>query len=206
MSPITHFLMGWAVANSAPSLGQRDRALITWASVVPDLDGLGIIAEWTTRNTSHPLNWWSDYHHVLGHNVGFAIFVSASAAIFARQKIATVLLVFVSFHLHLLGDLLGARGPDGYQWPIPWLLPFSSHPQLIWSGQWALNAWPNMLLTALLLGTTLALARHRGFSALEIFSRRADAGFIFALRKRFPLKNRLHADGHVFPGSPPSSD
>jgi hypothetical protein len=28
MSPITHFLMGWAVANSAPSLSKRDRALV----------------------------------------------------------------------------------------------------------------------------------------------------------------------------------
>jgi hypothetical protein len=115
MSPITHFLMGWAVANSAPSLDRRDRALVTWASVVPDIDGLGIIAEWATRNSNHPLNWWSDYHHVLGHNIGFAILVSASAAILARQKLATTLLLFVSFHLHLLGDLVGARGPDGYQ-------------------------------------------------------------------------------------------
>src|ERR1035438_4282758 len=73
MSPITHFLMGWAVANSVPSLGKRDRALVTWASVVPDLDGLGIIADRLTRNSSHPLNWWGDYHHVLGHNLGFAI-------------------------------------------------------------------------------------------------------------------------------------
>ena len=198
MSPITHFLMGWAVANSAPSLGRRDRALVTWASVVPDIDGLGIIAEWATRNSNHPLNWWSDYHHVLGHNIGFAILVSASAAILARQKLATTLLVFVSFHLHLLGDLVGARGPDGYQWPIPWLLPFSRHLQLIWSGQWALNAWPNLLVTALLLGTTLILARRRGFSPLEIFSRRADAAFVFALRKRFLLKNRTNAGGHVF--------
>ncbi len=28
------------------------------------------------------------------------------------------LLVLFSFHLHLLGDLVGARGPDGDQWPI----------------------------------------------------------------------------------------
>jgi len=54
MSPITHFLMGWAVANSAPSLDKRERALVTWASVVPDVDGLGIVADWVTRNSSHP--------------------------------------------------------------------------------------------------------------------------------------------------------
>src|SRR5439155_16872889 len=113
MSPITHFLMGWAVANSVPSLAKRERAMVTWASVVPDVDGLGIIAERLTQNSHHPLTWWSDYHHVLGHNLGFAIIVGALAAIFANQRIKVTLLVLISFHLHLLADLVGARGPDG---------------------------------------------------------------------------------------------
>ena len=38
MSPITHFLVGWTFAQSAPSLGKQERAFVTWASVVPDLD------------------------------------------------------------------------------------------------------------------------------------------------------------------------
>src|SRR5262245_52621313 len=117
--------MGWAAASTAPSLSKRDRAWVTWASVIPDLDGLGIIAEVLTRDSSHPLTWWSDYHHVLGHNLGFALTVATTAAICARQKLTTTLLVFLSFHLHLLADLAGARGPDGDQWPIPYLLPFS---------------------------------------------------------------------------------
>jgi 2-methylisocitrate lyase-like PEP mutase family enzyme len=32
MSPITHFLMGWALANTAPSLNKTERAIVTWAS------------------------------------------------------------------------------------------------------------------------------------------------------------------------------
>ena len=187
MSPITHFLMGWAVANLVPALGKRDRALVTWASVVPDIDGLGIVAERLTRNSSHPLNWWSDYHHVLGHNLGFALIVAAIAAILAKQKVKTTLLVLFSFHLHLLGDLMGARGPDGDQWPIPYLLPFSKQVELPWSGQWALNAWPNFVITAALVGITFMLARQRGFSPLEMASVRADAALVRALRARFPL-------------------
>ena len=186
MSPITHFLMGWAVGNCAPSLTKRERAMVTWASVVPDLDGLGIVPERLTQNSSHPLTWWSDYHHVLGHNLGFALIVGATATIFAKQRMKTTLLVLASFHLHLLADLIGARGPDGDQWPIPYLLPFSKHMQLTWSGQWALNAWPNFLITAVLLGTALLLAHRRGFSPLEIFSAQADAAFVRALRTRFP--------------------
>ena len=189
MSPITHFFMGWAVANSAPSLGKRDRALVTWASVVPDLDGLGIIADRLTRNSSHPLNWWGDYHHTLGHNLGFVIVVVAIAAIFATQRVKTTLLVLLSFHLHLLADLAGARGPDGDQWPIPYLLPFSKQLQLTWSGQWALNGWPNFVITGVLIGMMFIFARQRGFSPLEMVSSKADAIFVRALRTRFPSRS-----------------
>lgn len=188
MSPITHFFMGWAVANSVP-LTKRDRAMVTWASVVPDIDGLGIIPEQLTKNSSHPLTWWSDYHHVLGHNIGFALVVTVLAAIFAKRRITTTLLVFISFHLHLLADLVGARGPDGDQWPIPYLLPFSNKWQLTWSGQWALNAWPNFVITGALIALAVVLARRRGFSPLEIFSRKIDAVFVGALRTRFPLSD-----------------
>jgi membrane-bound metal-dependent hydrolase YbcI (DUF457 family) len=188
VSPVTHFFIGWALANSAPSLVKRERALVTWASVVPDLDGLGIIADRLTRNSAHPLNWWGQYHHTLCHNLGFALVVTTTAAVLARQKFKTTLLVFISFHLHLIGDLVGARGPDGDQWPIPYLLPFSKSAGLVWSGQWALNAWPNMVITAVLIGFAMIWARKRGFSPLEMFSTKVDAGFVRALRARFPFK------------------
>ena len=183
--------MGWAVANLVPSLTKRERAMVTWASVVPDVDGLGIVAEKLTQNSAHPLNWWSEYHHVLGHNIGFAITITILAAIFAKRKFTTAALAFISFHLHLVGDLLGARGPDGDQWPIPYLLPFSDHWQLRWSGQWALNAWPNFLITGALIVVALALARRRGFSPMEMFSQKPDARIVAALRNRFPVKTTI---------------
>jgi len=187
MSPITHCLMGWIVANSVPSLTKRERAMVTWAGVVPDLDGLGIIAERLTQNSAHPLNWWTYYHHVLGHNIGFAFATTVVAVIFASWKFKTALLVFCSFHLHLIADLAGAGGPDGDQWPIPYLLPFSNQWQLTWSGQWALNAWPNFVITATLIVAAIVLARRRGFSLLEMFSRKGDLIFIETLRSRFPI-------------------
>ena len=162
--------------------------MVTWAGVAPDLDGMGIIAERLTQNLAHPLNWWSDYHHVLGHNIGFAMATTVVVIIFARQKFGTALLAFFSFHLHLLADLVGARGPDGDQWPIPYLLPFSNQLQLTWSGQWALNAWPNIVITAVFIGIAAVLARQRGFSPLELFSDKADAAFVRVLRNRFPLR------------------
>ncbi len=182
MSPATHFLSGWLLANTA-KLERRDRALVTVSAIVPDIDGLGIIAEILTRGSARPLLWWSNYHHIL-HNLGFALLCAGLAWALGRQRVRTALLVFAGFHLHLLGDLVGARGPDGDPWPIPYLLPFSDAWQLTWSGQWALNAWPNVVITGGALAITFALATIRGFSPLELVSRRADHVFVVTLRNR----------------------
>ena len=184
MSPITHLLSGWVLANAVPSLAPRDRALITLASVVPDIDGLGAIPDLLTRNSAHPLDWFSRYHHQL-HTLAFAIAVTALALVIANRTWLTSGLVLLSFHLHLFEDLIGARGPDGYQWPIPYLKPFSSTLKLSWSGQWALNAWPNFAITIVLLGITFWLASCKGFSPLEMISHRADRAFVTAVQRRF---------------------
>jgi inner membrane protein len=187
MSPVTHFLSGWVLANCA-RLDRKDRALVTFACVIPDIDGLGIIAEIVTRNSTHPLLWFSLYHHSL-HNLAFALVVAVAAFALATRKRTTGLLALLSFHLHLLEDVLGSRGPDGDQWPIPYLAPLSSAMQLTWNGQWSLNAWPNVLLTVILLLITFWLAWQRGFSPLEMISERADAAFVGALRRRFPRRS-----------------
>ncbi|MGD8946257.1 MAG: hypothetical protein PVI62_06330, partial [Desulfobacterales bacterium] len=57
--------------------------------------------------------------------------------------------------------------------------------QLTWDGQWTLNAWPNILFTGVLLGVTLYLAWRRGFSPLEMISKKADAAFVSTLRRKF---------------------
>ncbi len=184
MNPIEHLLIGWAAAN-AVTLDRRDRAIVTLAGVVPDLDGFGIIPELVTRGTNHELFWWTDYHHVLGHNLTFALVVAGLAAVLGHARPATAFLAFASFHLHLLGDVVGARGPDGYQWPIPYLLPFSDRWQWSWNGQWALNAWQNFAITIPLLAWALWLAWKRGRSPLELVSTRANDALVSTLRDRF---------------------
>jgi len=187
MSPVTHFLTGWAVANCPPSLSAKERALITLAGVAPDIDGLGAIPEFLTKNSQHPLLWFSLYHHQL-HNLVFGLLVAGVCLALANWGWATGLLALLSFHLHLFEDILGGRGPDGYQWPIPYLLPFSHGAQLTWRGQWALNAWPNFVITGCLLIATFYLAWATGHSPLEIVSTRADETFVAALRRRFPQR------------------
>jgi membrane-bound metal-dependent hydrolase YbcI (DUF457 family) len=188
MSPITHFLVSWALVG-ASGLKRRERAAVALAGVAPDLDALGIVPEILTRGSSHPLPWFSEYHHVLGHNIGFAIAVTIVGFLFSRvQRWKTAALVFVSFHLHLLGDIVGARGPDGYPWPIPYLLPFSHRLDIVWQGQWALNAWPNFVITGVGLLIMFWIARDQGYSPLEILSARADKAFVATIRNRFRVK------------------
>jgi inner membrane protein len=145
-----------------------------------------MLPEYLTRNSQHPLEWFSSYHHSL-HNLTFALVVTAVAFLLATRRWRTAGLVFVSFHLHLLEDLLGSRGPDGFHWPIPYLSPFSRSCDLTWTGQWALNAWPNFAITIALLLATFFLAWARGFSPLEMVSAKADTAFVAAIRKWFPI-------------------
>ena len=107
MSPVTHFLSGWVLAN-AVDLNRRDRAIVTIAAVVPDVDGLGIVAEILTRHSQHPLLWFSDYHHAL-HTLLFALVVFVCAFIVSTRKWISATLAFVAFHLHLLKKILWGR-------------------------------------------------------------------------------------------------
>lgn len=200
MSPVTHFLTGWALANTA-RLDRRERALVTLAAVVPDVDGLGFIPEWLTRGSSHPILWFSQYHHAL-HTLLFAMLVTVAAVLFLksplllrkdgahqRSVLTTAVFVFGAFHVHLLEDVVGSRGPDGYAWPIPYLQPFSSAWNWTWSGQWGLNAWPNVVITCALIAVMLWIAVKRGRTPLEFASRRADEAVVRTVHGWLPERS-----------------
>lgn len=192
MNPASHLLISWTLAN-AVGIPRRDRFLVTLTGVIPDIDGVGIIAELLTENTSMPLIWYSKYHHVLGHNLGVGLILTALVFFLSAKRWVTPALAFVAFHLHLLGDIAGSRGPDGYQWPIPYFYPFSTDWSLTWQGQWELNAWPNILATLLFLAITLYIAWKRGRSPLEMISLKADTAFVAKLRN---LINERNSDKH----------
>jgi hypothetical protein len=186
MHPISHLLVGWTLANSA-GLEKRDRMLVTIAGVIPDLDGLGVVMDIATEKTKHQLYLYDQFHHILLHNLGFGILLTLIAIPTTKRRIFAPLLVILSFHLHLLGDIVGSRGPDGYQWPIPYLLPFSNAWHLTWEHQWGLKAWPNVTITLVLLAITLYWRWKQGRSPLEMISSRGDAAITNALRARFGI-------------------
>ena len=184
MSPITHLLISWSVANIS-KINRRERALVTLAGVAPDIDGAGLIIDVFCHSSDQPLQLWSMYHHVLGHNIGFGLLLVIVTFALSTRRWATSLLVFMSFHLHLLCDLLGSKGPDGYQWPIPYLFPFSDAWQWTWAYQWQLNAWPNFAITIFTILLILFFSWKNGLSPLEIVSLKANRSFVDALRNRF---------------------
>lgn len=184
MNPITHFLGGWALTLPF-SLERRDRALVVAAAVVPDVDSFGLLIDLAQGRQADALELWSRYHHTLGHNICFAAAFTVLCAILARRKCLATLLAVVAIHMHFVGDIVGARGPDGCQWPIPYLLPFSDRLQLVVGWQWALNAWPNVVLTVFFIVLSLWYAWLRGISPLGLVSARADRTLVKALRKRF---------------------
>jgi hypothetical protein len=76
--------------------------------------------------------------------------------------------------LHLLGDLIGSRGPDGYQWPIPYFYPLMPSYELAWSGQWELSSWKNSAIGILFFFLALFIARYRHITFFEFFSVRFE--------------------------------
>jgi len=61
-------------------------------------------------------------------------------------------------------------GPDGYQWPIPYLYPFVPDFQLTWSGQWELSSWQNSATGVFFFVVALIIARYRQVTFFELLS------------------------------------
>ena len=193
MSPFAHLVGSWLVA-SAITNNPRDRKLVTLAGVLPDVDGLGVVVDVVgslisgKENTFH---YYQQYHHILLHGWPGAVAVSILLMFFARQRRQVLLLCLLTFHLHLLCDLIGSRGPTvGDFWPICYSEPIFRHPIWFWKGQWRLDGWQNQIIFATLLATSIWLAIRRGYSFLEVVSERADKVFIQVLRKWFQRSER----------------
>jgi inner membrane protein len=188
MSPLAHLIGSWLIA-SATTNNPRDRKLVTWAGVLPDADGFGVVADVVGALISGKectFYYYQTYHHVLLHGWPGAMAVSILLALLARQKPRTFLLCLLTFHLHLLCDLVGSRGPGvGDLWPICYSEPIFRHPIWFWKGQWRLDGWQNQGTAILLLVVSMWLAVKRGYTWVEVVSERADKVLVQVLRKWF---------------------
>lgn len=185
MHVVTHLLAGWGLAEQT-KLERRDKAFVAWASVAPDLDGFGLLIDWPARALGHHSSLYEQFHHVVGHGLAAAVVVTLLCLPFLKRGMLAGPLVFLSFHLHLLFDLAGSGGSTpGDVWPMHYWHPFSDA-LVAWDGQWPLTGWQNTTLTIALMLYALWLAVRRGYSPVRLFSGRADARFVEALRVRWP--------------------
>jgi ABC-type cobalamin transport system permease subunit len=172
VNPIVHAELSWL--GTFRLAQRRDRLLVTLAGVLPDLDGLTLLFGEEV---------YGKWHHVVTHGVVAAVLITAVLTAFARERLRVAALAFAMFHLHLLCDLAGS-GPG---WPITYPWPFSLR-ELSWSGQWNLASWQNTLIglgaTLGVLGCAVPLKR----TMVELFSARADAKVVGAVRARWGAK------------------
>jgi inner membrane protein len=184
MSPITHLLASWTISESC-TVNRRERLWICLAGLAPDLDGLGIGVDIANDLLGRGFSqWYAVYHHFLFHGLFGALVTVALARSAGVRRMSALFLVFISFHLHLLCDLVGARGPERYDiWVIYYLGPFTRTWKLYWEQQWPLNGWPNFLITVALMAWTVSRAIRNGASPVSLFNSNWDATVVATFRR-----------------------
>jgi hypothetical protein len=184
LAPETHLLLSWVVAAKTTD-NARDCRLVTLAGLLPDADGLGLVVDLAGQALGHkPTHYYAHYHHYLLHGALGALLIAALMACFARRRWRVAVLALLVFHLHLLCDFVGSRGPSPEDlWPIFYFGPFDKDPMWIWKDQWRLDSWINRLLSVALFFWALWLAVPRGYSFVGVFNRRLDGIFVGVLSK-----------------------
>ena len=138
----THILSGWVVGNLVSSFGPRERFFCMVAASAPDFDGLSLLGGW---------DCYCRWHHVVLHNLPFALALSVALAVFSKPKRVAFPVYLGLVHLHFLMDLLGS----GTGWGIAYLWPFSTREYP--SFGWEFFSWQNYLALLLVLAASVGL-------------------------------------------------
>lgn len=168
----THLVLSWLVGHRLAD--RRERVLVAWAGVVPDLDAASALGG---------IELYGQWHHVLTHGIFAALAVAVGVALLASPgaRRSAGLLALVTFHLHLACDLLGS----GREWSITYLYPLSTA-ELFTPYGWSLGSWQNIVITAAALFAVGVVGVVRGRTVAEAFlPARADRAVVEALRQRF---------------------
>jgi hypothetical protein len=188
MHPQSHLIVSWLVGCRLREW--RDRFLVAWSGLAPDLDGLTALAG------EEAFGRW---HHTLTHGLPFAVCVATVAVCFARQRLTVTLLSLAAFHLHLLCDFLGS----GLPWGIVYLYPLSDHEYFSPDG-WSLVSWQNVGITVLALVSCGHVALRHGRTFVEaLLPRRVDRAVVEVIRRRLGTGDDSTT---VVPAPPPSAE
>jgi hypothetical protein len=144
---LTHIGLSWIVASLA-RISVRDRVIVVLAGTLLDLDGAGIV--WSQAA-------YDAWHRAAGHGVVFLALAVGAGLLFAHARWLTAALAALSFHAHLVLDLVGTGGlPIRYGWPF-------AERAWAYEGRWVLASWPNVaVMAAVALGVVIVEWRRRG--------------------------------------------
>jgi len=204
MFPHSHInnahVSGNATLRQLGDCGQNDRQPARLPArhsggILPDLDGLGLIPDVATRALGYRGTlYYEHYHHFLLHGIYGGIAIAVLLAGFGRHRWRVLLLALLVFHLHLLCDFVGSRGPDPDDlWPIFYDGPFNKNWMWLWKGQWQIDSWLNRILSVVLFAWSLRIAVQRGYSFVGVFNRRLDEKFVAVLRQWAAAWKARHA-------------
>jgi inner membrane protein len=170
MAPGTHLLISW-LSTVEILKDRRERTIVALTGIAPDLDGLGVIVDKITGTTELYLK----YHHYLGHSL-LSVFILATVAAFLAksQRVCVWFLSVLVVHAHIICDVAGSKGPDGYQWAVHYLYPFNPEYELTWVHQWELNAWQNHVIMLFLFCVCIFYAKTKKITVLEMFSKKLE--------------------------------
>ena len=149
----TQILSGWICGNFIPSFGPRERFFCMVAASAPDLDGLSLLGGWEC---------YYDWHHVLMHNLPFAVILAALLACFSRPKLTAFAVYFGLVHLHFALDLLGS----GSDWGVDYWRPFSPV-STRWSAGWEYLSWQNYLAAFACIAAAIGIIYWKKRTILE---------------------------------------
>jgi len=187
----THLMVSWYFAEAADVAAPRDRRIVAWAGLMPDIDVLAYVGALLYYRFDKELafeNVWKEVHHRYTHNLAFVLVTGAIAywlasARDARHKARVAMLAMTACALHNFLDVVGA-GPT---WPIYPLWPF---PGPGWSATWSwtIGDWQNIAIFVVLTVGMFVYARARGRSPMECFGDRADRWFCGVVRGEAPAR------------------
>jgi membrane-bound metal-dependent hydrolase YbcI (DUF457 family) len=175
----SHLLVSWYFADAAGVAKARDRRIVAWAGLAPDIDVLAYAGALLYYRLDKDLafeNVWRVVHHRYTHGFVFVALTGMVAWMLASDREArtrVALFAMAASVLHVFCDLV-AGGPT---WPVYPLWPASG---LGWSASWSwtIGEWPNIAILFVCLAAMFAYAKFAARSPLECFGDRADAWFV----------------------------
>jgi len=190
----SHLVLSWWFAESVGLRSARDRIIVAWAGLAPDIDVVAYVAALLYYRLDQGLafeNVWRVVHHRYTHGLGFVLMTGLVAYAFASKgggkagRAWIALLAMLASAIHNFFDLVGG----GADWPIYPLWPLSGAK---WSAQWSwgIGDWPNVAILSACLAGTLLYARIAGRSPLECFGARADRWLVRVVRQEKPAAQR----------------